>query len=227
MDAHLNLFVPEGTWMLLTPIEIIDRNVSITGAGYGTRFVVSAKSDGIFLNNVKGIQNDFILEKFQIYPYSTQIPGKSGIKMWKRGTIRDVNIQGFSKYGLHINAAVSVRQNCNGSKIDMVTVSNCGDSGIFIDGSDANSISFYSVSVQNNGGWGIEDSSFLGNNFFGCMAHKNKKGAYTVEHSTARSFFSGCYAEGDQPPSVFHGEVEIEGGRYASAALKAGSVIRK
>jgi hypothetical protein len=226
VNAVIKLYAPHGRWMQYTTIEFVDRCVSLKGEDIAnTFFAVSEKVDGILCMNNTGIQNQFKLSDFSIYAYSSGIPGKSGIKMWKAGLIENVSVSGFSEHGIYVSGSKSGSNNdASFTEVRRCFISYSGSHGLMCDGADCNA-GLYHVDTRNNGGYGICDSSFLGNTFLACMAHSNKKGAYSTEGSTPAAQFIGCYAENDQPPSVFNAETKIIGAEKHFSSITGGEIV--
>jgi hypothetical protein len=84
--------------------------------------------------------------------------------------------------------------------------------GFYFEGADANAGVGIGLSATSNRGWGIYDSSFLGNTFVGCHAATNVLGSYKTDNANARSVFLGCYAEIDQGPASIEAPSLVLGG---------------
>jgi len=86
-----------------------------------------------------------------------------------------------------------------------------GGHGLYVKGADANAGAGYNINASYNGGWGIYDSSFLGNTYVACHTAVNTLGSYKSDNANARNLFLGCYSEGGQPagsivaPAMFIG----------------------
>lgn len=145
---------------------------------------------------------------------------RTGIYCRATCLLRDVAVQGISGDGITIvgNTGASPATNANLSVIDHAHIQTVNGSGLFLKGTDSNAGYFDAISVNNYGGWGIRDSSFLGNTFVGCQAAEGTTGAYLSDDSNAASVFIGCYAENDTPASSMSGHSMIVGGVAASSA---------
>ena len=77
----------------------------------------------------------------------------------------------FPGDGFHFDSASG---NLNGSYLESCFATQCGGHGLYIRGADANGITTVRFQANDNGGWGIFDSSFLGCYHFGAMAEVNK-----------------------------------------------------
>jgi hypothetical protein len=83
---------------------------------------------------------------------------------------------------------------------------------LYLDGPDANAGVAIQLDCSDNRGWGIYDSSFLGNTFIACHTAANGAGPYKTDDPNQRSLFLSCYAEEGQPPSeVMHCSMLIGG----------------
>lgn len=131
--------------------------------------------------------------------------GGHGIWLRARAIVRDIYVQGFVGKGIQVVATAgggpSVEGNANNFVIDVGRVQNCGSDGLFIDGADVNAGIVTALDCSSNAGWGIYDSSFLGNTFVGCHVDGNTLGSYKTDDPNARSVFVGCYSEGGWPAS--------------------------
>lgn len=140
---------------------------------------------------------------------------RHGLNLRARAIIRNCLVSGFGGDGIHIVATSgsgsTTQGNANNWRIDGGRVENCGGHGIFIDGADTNAGQALAVDVSGNAGWGIFDSSFLGNTFVGCHAASNVLGAYKTDNPNACSVFLGCYAENNNQSSVMQRSIIVGG----------------
>jgi len=97
-----------------------------------------------------------------------------GIWLRARAQVSNCYISGFSRNGVRITASGGgggiYEGNANGFTLSRLRIEGCGDDGIFAMGADANAGAGYSIDVSSCGGSGINDSSFLGNNWYSCNA---------------------------------------------------------
>ncbi len=93
--------------------------------------------------------------------------------------------------------------NVNGWSLFCVKCDDNGGDGVYVDGADSNAGVGYKVDCVANTGWGINDSSFLGNTWIACHTAFNDGGAYQSDGDNAQSLFLGCYSEQGQPESQF------------------------
>ena len=129
-------------------------------------------------------------------------------------------VKGFGGNGITVSADVGTTQsNASFSKFQSVLISECKKSGMFFQGGDANQCNCYHIDVRDNGEWGIYDHSFLGNQFFGCMAHGNQKGNYCADDPNNRASFFGCYSEQGNAPDILSGAATWHGGLAANGFI--------
>ena len=94
-----------------------------------------------------------------------------GIFMRVPLTIRDCTIIGWSGAGVYGLGGVP-DTNANHAYLERV-ICQGNEHGVHVDGGDANVITGVSLDTQTNRGYGIFDSSFLGNTWIGCHADGN------------------------------------------------------
>lgn len=124
---------------------------------------------------------------------------------------------GMVLWGWPVRPDGSAHSNCNSCLIfDCASSSAKEGHGIFIRGSDANQLTFYTPNVVNNDGWGYYDRGFLGNHINGAHASNNDCGAYRVDAIASKSVWSACYSEANQPPSYPNPTTIIEGGDHGA-----------
>ncbi len=106
--------------------------------------------------------------------------------------------------------------NANLFRLYNVTVANCSGDGFHTSGGDANVGTAIGCDATQNGGWGINDNSFLGNTWIGCHTSQNGAGPFTCVQANARSVFLGCYSESNQTPSLINSPSQVYGGLHAA-----------
>jgi len=224
INSSINLFIPAGKYYFGSTLMIQDRSVNIMGAGKGRTIIYVADGvSGIFINRKKGVMSDYTIERLSLIAQGKKKAGASGIKMWQKGIVRDVEIQGFSSNGIHIDGYLGGKDDnhdASFSKVYDCIIAVCGQDGILIDGKDGNACVTMNCDIRNNGGWGIRESSFLGGTHIGNMFHSNKSGSYTVDHPSAAVVIVGGYTEGDQPPSLLTKKTVITGATQHFAGTK-------
>lgn len=148
-------------------------------------------------------------------------PDAHGIWLRARASIRAMQINGFGGNGINVVAdAVAgglAHGNANNFEIDVARITNCGKNGLYVHGGDTNAGVVKAIDATANGGFGIYDSSFLGNTYLACHAADNKAGAYKSDGLNARNLFIGCYSEGGQPPSSIAAPAMVIGGSHGAA----------
>ncbi len=123
--------------------------------------------------------------------------------IWVRAPafIKDVSILNMAGDGLTIVAGTgsTPATNANGSAVSQVYIENSNGNGFYIAGSDANACNFQGVNVKGYKGWGVWDSSFLGNWHAGHQIEAGgpSLGGYQSDDPNAYSTFTGCYTETD------------------------------
>lgn len=126
-----------------------------------------------------------------------------GIELLARANLEYVSIENFPENGIHISADVNRTPptNANTWRMYSVLTTENGGHGLYVDGGDTNTGVAVGLSASSNGGWGIYDSSFLGNTYLGAHTATNTLGSYKSDDRNARNLFLNPYAEGDQPPA--------------------------
>jgi len=120
--------------------------------------------------------------------------GYHGIYSDTRFTVRNCVITYFGDCGIAIIAGGGVG-NANNWRIDNVRSAENGFHGLYVEGADANAGLANRLDCSTNSGWGIFDTSFLGNTYIGCHTAGNASGGYKSEGSNNYSLYAGCYME--------------------------------
>lgn len=130
-------------------------------------------------------------------------PGYHGIHSDTRCTIRNCVVVLFGENGINIVATAggSPNGNANNWRIDNVRSAENGSNGLYIDGADVNAGVAVRLDCSSNLGWGIFDSSFLGNTYVACHTASNTSGGYKTDNANGRTVLVGCYSETGQPAS--------------------------
>ena len=123
-----------------------------------------------------------------------------GILIRGPGTrITNVWADSFKRNGVRIAAGIGsggvTEGNANLWYLNDVHCLRNGSDGLYVDGLDANAGLALKVNCSNNLGYGIVDSSFLGNTYIGCHTDGNTLGPIFTDDANAQSVFIGCYAE--------------------------------
>lgn len=142
----------------------------------------------------------------------------NGVWMRTRARLKNCIVYNFRQNGIHIEATSggSPQGNANNWKIDGVRSMGNGLHGLFVDGADVNAGVATRLDCSSNGGWGIYDSSFLGNTYVGCHTASNTLGAYKADGLNAQNVFLGCYSEGGQPASDANATSLFIGGSHGA-----------
>jgi len=131
--------------------------------------------------------------------------------------LRNSWIKAFGGHGVNVHGDIShSKTNASFSRFDNLTISENKGSGMYFQGGDSNQSNCYHIDIRDNLGYGIWDHSFLGNQFFGCMAHNNHLGNYRADDANNRTGFFGCYSEGGSPPDYLNGSATWHGGLAAN-----------
>lgn len=123
-----------------------------------------------------------------------------GILIRGPGTrVTNVWAYSFKRNGVRIAASIgsggATEGNANLWYLNDVHCLLNGGDGLYVDGLDANAGLALKVNCSNNLGWGINDSSFLGNTYIGCHTDSNTLGPISTDDPNAQNVFIGCYAE--------------------------------
>lgn len=138
-----------------------------------------------------------------------------GIHLRARALIRNCYVRDFKGNGINIVASAPAG-NCNLWRIEGGACEVNGGDGLFIDGADTNAGYSIGFDASFNGGWGINDSSFLGNLHLAPHTDGNTLGPYKSDDPNANSIFISAYAEGGQPLGSIAGPAMAIGGNVGS-----------
>lgn len=147
-------------------------------------------------------------------------PNAHGIWLRARAAIIRCTFQAFGGNGIHILATAGgggfIEGNANSFYIEnSYSVAN-GGHGLFVDGADVNAGTISMLDCSINLGWGVYDSSFLGNTYVGCHVTDNVTGSYKSDSANARNLFLGCYSEGGWPASDILAPAMVIGGLHGA-----------
>lgn len=221
--------IPEG----LSPRLLGDNGYFGT---HGTRFFVRA-GDGIHVSKRSGgtvLEHIYLIGAHPESQYwagggKTGVSNIRGFYLQSQATLSFCTSRNFD-YGFVTWANIS-SEGSNGSSSLYLA---CHALENRIDGfmagiEDANVIAYVNCDARDNGRYGFNDFSFLGNNYLSCMTHNNPGGAYYVRDLyNSRSTFVGCYSEEGQAPSQLRPRSVIIGGLWGSGyKINDGPVIYK
>jgi hypothetical protein len=221
---NAEITLPDGLWNLTGTISITGKDIILEGSGsMATHLRFYGKGPGIVIARTINMSRTTIRNlKMTNEVQDNEWNGTNdGIYVGAVVSLENLHMEGWYGDGIHFEATVGITPAADASHSYVRTVKsgyNRGD-GIFITGGDANVINFYNVDVRDNFGWGINDSSFLGNEYFGCMAHLNRKGDYTSMNYNNRSSYYGCYSETGYALSRLGGEASVYGGLWSGGVI--------
>lgn len=218
--------VPHGIYRLTRPLRISKGVVlhGASGAGWGGASILkfdagvggvvieSAESSDVGSSGGWSVLRDLRIE-------SSPVSGSAlahGVSLKARARLQNVLVMWFSGDGIHIVAGNTEGTNANGWAIDFCRSERNGRHGLYLDGADANAGVAVGLDVSDNAGWGVFDSSFLGNTFVGCHAAANALGAYKTDNPNQRSIFVGCYSEGGHLGSEVMWPSAVVGGMHGA-----------
>lgn len=138
-----------------------------------------------------------------------------GFYIRSRTIMEDVFIDACIGNGIDVYGNVGSGSEASFNRFTSVIIASC-QHGIFFQGPDANQSNCFHLDIRDCSGVGFYDKSFLGNQFFGCMAHSNKQGNYRAEDDSSMAGFHGCYSEGGVPPDFIGGHSCWIGGRASN-----------
>lgn len=140
-------------------------------------------------------------------------PDCHGIWMRTPTHVSHCHIRGFSGNGIHVTSeGKGFPDNWH---VTWTRVSQCED-GIHVDGENTSNGVCVAGDFQDNRGWGVFESSFLGCTYIGCHTAENLKGPYFVDEGPGVTSLINCYSEGDQPPSRFIANTHVIGGLHGA-----------
>jgi hypothetical protein len=139
-----------------------------------------------------------------------------GIWVKCKALIEDCTIAGFAGNGIHVvagalNADPFFHGNANNFHIARCRLSH-NYHGLYVDGEDANAGEILHISCGNNNGWGIWDSSFLGNHYTQPHTENNALGSYYTDNVNAHSHFSNPYSESGHVAEQFGPNTTVTNG---------------
>ncbi len=221
------LFVPPGQYRFTAPI-VVDKSITLCGVGGGwgsaseLKFPAGVNGIQIVLGAWAVVQNICVSGSAGFGPTSASEPVSHGIIVWGRALIDHVYVKSFRGSGILVQGSMPA-SNANVWTIRNTIIQLCGSHGLHVDGPDANAGFGLGIDSSDNGhadpaapGWGILDSSFLGNTFVACHTDNNAGGPYKSDEVTARSMFLGCYSEQGQPTSQLSVQSMALGGEHGA-----------
>jgi hypothetical protein len=192
-QGSAKLFVPAGHYFLGTTTLDLNHTLVIEGEGSGlsggkaTKLRWAAGATGIRVqrHNTSGAEvmitsgqnggDGSIIRGLNLVGGYAGTEGEfHGIHLRARAAIEDCFISDFQGDGIHSNVATggSPEGNANNSVVNRVSVYRCRK-GLFFDGADSNACLVSMLEASANRTWGVDDSSFLGNNYVACHVAAN------------------------------------------------------
>ena len=195
--ASSKLFVPAGHYFLGSTTLDISHTLIIEGDGTGmtgvahaTKLRWSSGASGIRIqrydtagassvdnvNTHSGGDGTILRGLHLVGGYSTTEGEFHGVHAKARFAVENCKIENFEGDGIYANVVAgsggAAEGNANVSRVAGASISGCRN-GIYLDGADTNVWSVIGVDASSNRRWGIWDSSFLGNSYFGCHSEAN------------------------------------------------------
>jgi hypothetical protein len=220
--ATKNVFFPAGEYYFESTITLKKRPLRLFGEsgtiwGNSTKLIFPRNTTGIKVDRAGTSIQETTIERICLIGGGGDGSNGNGIHANARIKLRDVTFKGFSQNGLLIWANMEEGGDASGSSVEFCHALQNGHDGFLAGRTDANAITFIGCDARDNGRYGFNDDSFLGNNFFSCMAHYNKKGDYFVrDWGNARSLFMGCYSEGGNTISQLGPHSSVLGGIWGT-----------
>jgi hypothetical protein len=224
-----SIYIPTGSYHFSNTIVLNRRPFHLFGdngtifSSYGTKLYFPSGTNGFFIERRGMSIQETILERLCIVAKGKEKSIGDGIAIRGRVKIRDCTIKGFGNNGIGIFANMEEGNDASGSLIEGCHSLENGNDGYFIGRVDGNAVSIIACDARDNGRYGFNDDSFLGNNFISCMAHYNKAGDFYVrDKGNARSLFQACYSEGGNKVSELSGRSTVVGGIWGTGYTKDG-----
>jgi hypothetical protein len=184
---------------------------------FSSRLTFAAGQTGFIISRGGTSTQESILERLLIVSAGRTGVQTDGIAVRARVTLRDITVKGFSNNGFGFWANMEEGNDASGSLVEKCHSLENGNDGFFLGRTDANAITVIASDARDNGRYGFNDDSFLGNTFISCMAHYNKSGDYFVrDKGNARSTFISCYSEGGNKTSQFSQHTKVIGGIWGT-----------
>ncbi len=235
IEAYLNalpegsatsIYIPAGEYRFARSINLYRKPINLYGDngtifGNSTKLYFPYNSNGINIDRGGQSIQETIIEKICLIGGGGDGTAGNGIVSNARIKLRDVTIKGFSQNGLLIWANMGEGGDASGSIIQSCHALENGHDGFFAGRVDASAITFINCDARNNGRYGFNDDSFLGNYYFGAMAHDNKAGHFFVrDKGNARTSLISCYGESGSPVNDLSPRTTVVGGFLANGYNK-------
>lgn len=177
---------PSGQGSVIENIEFVGALTESLGAGEpyrnGQSFLQGQTSYALYFD--KDL-NRVSLEEYNQFgvlvdPFETTLkpdPRAHGIIAYGRFVLRDCTVRSFPGHGVYIYGN-TIGSNAGGWRLDTVTVSENGNNGLHIVGSDAAIGVAVNLYALGNRFWGVVDLSQIGNQFIGGQTSYNYYGGF-------------------------------------------------
>lgn len=172
------------------------------------RFPTGAASFHLGMARVEGVSVEYAGSNLEENEYH-------GIIVDRTSSITRVLVKGFPAHGIHVEGDVhddSIDSaNSSLSNFSESVIMQCGKSGFWISGKDAQVCMISAVNSFSNGyrhiaedGFGFYDASMLGNTYTACHTRNNYKSGYRATKyqgvAPNRSMYVNCYSEHSPEP---------------------------
>lgn len=200
------LIFPSGKFPIHSPIVIENKNLFIETSDRNTEILVSLNTPALIITG--NIDKKTYIKDLKFINYGDG--SNDGVIVSSVVVFENLEISVF-KTGLTVSADISNDTQASGSIFRNILIANCTKDGIYTQGGDANKCSFYDIDVRDCKENGINECSFLGNYYSGCMAHNNGRN-YRSYGGNNYSTFTGCYSEQGSLPEYLSGAQTWFGG---------------
>jgi hypothetical protein len=188
------------------PVTLFGDNSAVQ-PNSGTKLLFAAGVTGITMQNgALGLGAMSSIENLHLVGSDSTAGANAGIVVqctsWR---VSNVTVEGFGGNGFHVLSALATPNgaiNANTGYAERVRSYNNKTNGIYVQGVDSNACVFNSCDASNNTGWGIYDSSFLGNTYIGPHVSSNAAGGFRFGTAGRQCRILGGYKETDALPGV-------------------------
>jgi hypothetical protein len=211
------IIFPPGSFPIHAPILITGKTIRLEGDN--TTIATSLNTSALVVKGGSIKPTKIIGIDFVNY-YHSPDSNADGLQISGIVHMEDCWIKGFGGNGISVTADLGTyKTNASFSSFRNLLISANKKHGMYFQGGDANQCNCYHIDVRDNAGYGIYDHSFLGNQFFGCMAHNNGAKVlsnYCADDPNNRAGFFGCYSEQGSAPEMLCGAATWHGGLPAN-----------
>ncbi|CAN5919411.1 hypothetical protein BH24BAC1_BH24BAC1_35550 [soil metagenome] len=217
-----SVYIPTGNYHFKTGLVLEGKPIHLFGdngtifSPYSTKLFFPANETGIYVGRQVSNAQEIIIENLCLIGGGGTME-RDGISLRGRFTLRGITTKGFPHHGISVWANMAEGNDASGSLIEKCHSLENGKDGFFLGRTDANSITVIACDTRDNGRYGFNEDSFLGNNYISCMAHYNKAGDYFVrDKANNRSSFISCYSEGGNKVSQLGPKSTVVGGVWGT-----------